>query len=211
MRLASASPNTAPRPWPTCIGPVGLADTYSTLTARGALRWPRPNAGPSATTARVTSRSTSGCSRRLMNPGPATSTAVTPGSPRSAWASVSASARGLDPASLASTNAALVARSPCNGSRGGSITTLAVSSPAGTAPSRPSRSITAPRRRWNSSKMFMGPICWRPRPVPIRDVSESAPNAIPEWRQTGDGAPAGRSGPSCRRCSRPRGGPPSWV
>ena len=29
---ASASPNTAPRVWPTCIGPVGLAETYSTLT-----------------------------------------------------------------------------------------------------------------------------------------------------------------------------------
>ena len=28
----SASPNTAPRQWPTCIGPVGLAETYSTLT-----------------------------------------------------------------------------------------------------------------------------------------------------------------------------------
>src|ERR1700733_14239562 len=31
-RFAKASPNTAPRPWPTCIGPVGLAETYSTLT-----------------------------------------------------------------------------------------------------------------------------------------------------------------------------------
>jgi hypothetical protein len=30
--LASASPTTAPRQWPTCIGPVGLAETYSTLT-----------------------------------------------------------------------------------------------------------------------------------------------------------------------------------
>ena len=30
-RLASASPNTVPRPCPTCNGPVGLAEQYSTL------------------------------------------------------------------------------------------------------------------------------------------------------------------------------------
>ena len=34
--LASVSPTTAPRQCPTCMGPVGLADTYSTL-----IFWPR--------------------------------------------------------------------------------------------------------------------------------------------------------------------------
>ena len=29
---ASESPTTAPRQWPMCIGPVGLAETYSTFT-----------------------------------------------------------------------------------------------------------------------------------------------------------------------------------
>ena len=33
-RLASASPNTVPRPWPTCSGPVGLTEQSSTLTGR---------------------------------------------------------------------------------------------------------------------------------------------------------------------------------
>ena len=33
-QAASASPTTAPRQWPMCIGPVGLAETYSTLTVR---------------------------------------------------------------------------------------------------------------------------------------------------------------------------------
>ena len=30
--VARASPTTAPRQWPICMGPVGLAETYSTLT-----------------------------------------------------------------------------------------------------------------------------------------------------------------------------------
>ena len=41
-RLERASPNTAPRAWPTCIGPVGLALTYSTLTGPSALGAPAP-------------------------------------------------------------------------------------------------------------------------------------------------------------------------
>ena len=37
-RLASASPNTAPRQWPTWSGPVGLAETYSTFHVQLYLR-----------------------------------------------------------------------------------------------------------------------------------------------------------------------------
>ena len=44
--LATASPNTAPRVWPTCIGPVGLAETNSTLTFSPAPMLERPKFTP---------------------------------------------------------------------------------------------------------------------------------------------------------------------
>jgi hypothetical protein len=80
------------------------------------------------------SRQKSGASRRLMKPGPATSTASTASAERRASASGSAIARGAIPAALASTMAALVARSPWLGSRGGSTPTRVRSSPAGNWP-----------------------------------------------------------------------------
>jgi hypothetical protein len=55
-----------------------------------------------------------------MKPGPATSAFSISGSAASFAAIASASSRGFPPASLASTMAALVANSPCAGSRGGS-------------------------------------------------------------------------------------------
>ena len=62
-----------------------------------------------------------------MKPGPAISTEVTGGRASSLGLIASANARGLVLAGLASTIAALVARSPCAGSRGGStVTCLAV-------------------------------------------------------------------------------------
>ena len=65
-----------------------------------------------------------------MKPGPATSARVDLVDRRPASATISsASARGLVPARLASTIAALVARSPCAGSRGGSTATAARSTP----------------------------------------------------------------------------------
>ena len=66
-----------------------------------------------------------------MNPGPAISTEVTGGSASSFGLIASASARGFVPAALASTIAALVARSPCDGSRGGSTVTFLRSRSAG--------------------------------------------------------------------------------
>ena len=73
---------------------------------------------------RSSSRHASGSSRRLMKPGPAISTDVTGGIASSLGAIASASARGFVPAAFARTIAALVARSPCDGSRGGSTATL---------------------------------------------------------------------------------------
>ena len=70
-----------------------------------------------------------------MKPGPATSTEVTSGSAFSFGLIASASARGFVPAPLASTIAALVARSPCEGSRGGSTVTRARSMSGGSTPS----------------------------------------------------------------------------
>ena len=59
-----------------------------------------------------------------MKPGPATSTEMTGGSASSFGLIASASARGFVFAPFASTIAALVARSPCAGSRGGSTVTF---------------------------------------------------------------------------------------
>ena len=56
QEAARASPNTAPRPWPTCIGPVGLADTNSTLT--GCAR-PLPARGRSRRRRQIAARRTS--------------------------------------------------------------------------------------------------------------------------------------------------------
>ena len=64
-----------------------------------------------------------------MKPGPATSAPATSSSAASLGTIASASARGLVPARLASTIAALVARSPCAGSRGGSTATAPRSTP----------------------------------------------------------------------------------
>ena len=47
---AIASPSAACRPWPTCSGPVGLADTNSTITRSPACARDVPNASPSAST-----------------------------------------------------------------------------------------------------------------------------------------------------------------
>src|SRR5919107_1820682 len=45
-----ASPSAACRPWPTCSGPVGFAETNSTTTRRPSPRALRPYAAPAATT-----------------------------------------------------------------------------------------------------------------------------------------------------------------
>jgi hypothetical protein len=90
-----------------------------------------------------------------MKPGPATSALSIAGSAASFATIASASARGLVAAGLASTIAALVARSPCEGSRGGSTLTWARERRAGNAPSDSSADSTAsirPRRRRKESR-----------------------------------------------------------
>src|SRR2546426_1177499 len=47
-----ASPSAAPRPWPTWSGPVGLAETNSTLTLSPAPAVERPDLPPVAAEAR---------------------------------------------------------------------------------------------------------------------------------------------------------------
>src|SRR3954471_23014340 len=91
-----------------------------------------------------------------MKPGPATSTFSTRGSARSLAAIASANSRGLRPASLASTIAALVAMSPCAASRGGSTTTRAWSIPAGSTPSAINASLAARTLSSTTAKMFLG-------------------------------------------------------
>ena len=107
----------------------------------------RPYSVPMAMTVRSSSPQTSGRSVRLMKPGPATSTFTTVSSAESAAAMASASSRGFLPASLASTIAALVAMSPCEGSFGGSTMTRARSAPgaSGAAIARTRASMSAKR------------------------------------------------------------------
>ena len=64
-------------------------------------------------------------------------------------------ARGFMRASLASTMAALVARSPWEGSRGGSTTTRLTSSPDGILAASANRPSASATRFSNSPKMFM--------------------------------------------------------
>ena len=112
--------------------------------------------------------------RRLMNPGPATLASVMRGSVRSSTASASPSAFGFAFASLARTRAALVARSPWAGSRGGSTTTRDMSSPAGRPPERTRFSRASRTRASKMAKMFMGRTgCQR--------LSDRAD--LPRWRR----------------------------
>jgi hypothetical protein len=96
-----------------------------------------------------------------MKPGPATSAFATTSSRRSFAAIASASARGLLPAPLARTMAALVAMSPCALSRGGSTTMRDWSIPAGSTPSAISASLAARTLSRTVAKMFWSPMVGR--------------------------------------------------
>ena len=72
---------------------------------------------------------------RLRKPGPGHLDPLDVGIGPELLASLSAMSRGFILAALASTSAALQARSPCAASRGGATSTLAKSSPGGSAPS----------------------------------------------------------------------------
>ena len=67
----------APRAFPTWSGPVGLADTNSTLTARGRTGATRPQPTGSARRASIVASRASSRSRMLTNPGAATSAVAT--------------------------------------------------------------------------------------------------------------------------------------
>ena len=134
---------------------MGLALTYSTLTRRRIPRSQRPYSSPLSSAAPTTPRQTSAVSRRLMKPGPATSAVSTRGSIDIRPARSAAISRGATPAAFASTIAALVAMSPCEGSRGGSTETLASESPRGRRPSSAIVSRLAVTRVRMSAKASM--------------------------------------------------------
>ena len=104
-------------PWPTCSGPVGLAETNSTIT-----RWPLRRLAAEARRRRPAPRPPPpawrpALRRRLMKPGPAISSACDPALHRglarcSASTSACASSRGFFFSGLASCIAAVMARSP---------------------------------------------------------------------------------------------------
>ncbi len=68
------SPTKAPRALPMWRGPVGLAETNSTLTRRGCAARTRPQAPGSASTSATTPSRAASASRRLRKPGGATAT-----------------------------------------------------------------------------------------------------------------------------------------
>src|SRR5262245_34760444 len=92
---------------------------------------------------------------RLMKPGPAISTLSICGSEASSGAMRSASARGGRPACLASTMAALEARSPCEATFGDPSVMPSVLAPGGTTPSCFSCWTAARTRPWNPAKTSM--------------------------------------------------------
>ena len=130
-----ASPSAACRPCPTWSGPVGFADTNSTFTGPARDAAARPYAGPAAMIARSVPASWSPASRKLMKPGPATSTdATSPGGNASAATICWATSRGLAFSVFASTSAKFVATSPWLFSRGvSSSTTTPAGAPRETA------------------------------------------------------------------------------
>ena len=127
-----ASPSAACRPWPTCSGPVGLADTNSTRTFPPLPASLRPNAAPRASTSFTTAKRAPPARVKLMKPGPATSARASTSLAPSAATIASATSRGFNPARLASCSAALVAKSPWAAFFGRSSSTVTASTPGST-------------------------------------------------------------------------------
>ena len=79
--VAIASPSAAWRPWPTCRGPVGLAETNSTMTPAVARASPRAEVvALGEDRARRPLWRAEGVTKMLMNPAPAISIRSDPGS-----------------------------------------------------------------------------------------------------------------------------------
>ena len=136
----SRSPTNAPRALPMVSGPVGFADTNSTLTRRGRLGGIRPHASGAARISATVDSNAASARRRLTNPGRATSTEANrsaSGPPRSASASASAMSSGERRRGRASCMARLVAKSPKAGFEGRSTVTAGASAPSAIAVSDP--------------------------------------------------------------------------
>ena len=147
------SPRAAPRPWPTCRGPVGLADTNSTLIFSDCAALLRPYPVPSPRIRRTRETSSLSPSQKLMNPGPAISVfAIIPSGNRSSVIRRSASFRGLVFCDFATTMARLVARSPWSLSRGRSSTNSDSGAPKTPATRASSARMASFTFRWSS--------CW---------------------------------------------------
>src|SRR5436190_1899776 len=144
----------APRAFPTWSGPVGLADTNSTLTARGRTGATRPQPTGSARIAATADSRASSRSRTFRNPGAATSAEATGDVDPAFVDSLSSSAAIADAIvsgairyGLASRIAMLLAKSPWTGSAGRSIATsgrVAPSGHTGSAPEATARSQARP-------------------------------------------------------------------
>src|SRR5829696_5080490 len=121
MILASESPYAACRPCATVIGPVGLTLTYSSRTGspKGSLL---PYPSPAESSSSSSSPRAAGESRKLIKPGPATSTLSTKGASKEP-AMFCATSRGLRLNTLAFARATLVAKSPWAASFGRSTWT----------------------------------------------------------------------------------------
>ncbi len=104
----------APRAWPMCTGPVGFAETNSTMTRLpvdfGACR---PNVSPARSTSAATCWMTCCFSVKLRKPGPATSTfSMMPAVSTSPFTMAFAMSRGGLPSGFVSSIATLTAQSP---------------------------------------------------------------------------------------------------
>ena len=135
----------APRALPIVSGPVGLADTNSTLTFRGRIGRTRPQrVGPARTPCDRRPRARDRPARRLMKPGAATSAdaiGLSPAPSALRGRSPSASTRAISSGDRRYGRASLIARfdakSPCSGLAGRSMSTAGRSSSATAAASAP--------------------------------------------------------------------------
>ena len=134
----------APRAFPTWSGPVGLADTNSTLTERGRIGATRPHAGGSARMPAIVASSAPSSRRMFRKPGAATSAEATGVEAASAVASATSSAASASAIAVgairygrASRIARLLAKSPWTGSAGRSTSTAGRTAPSGQAGNAP--------------------------------------------------------------------------
>ena len=137
------SPSAAQRPWPTCIGPTGFAETNSTCTRLPPPRSLRPKSSPCSRASRSTRCSAVARQPDVDEAGTGDLDGLDVGARRRCAPRRSRRpARGFMPACLAQRNATVVAQSPWPASRGrstpGSGASASGSSPAAMAAARAS-------------------------------------------------------------------------